>query len=140
MTKFPPSETAAFETLHKLDHCFASLLSGEDIDSHEPLPGFENGLRSGMTRTDMVRCKSTAQNARILIVDVMSRPRDAVVQEVDETDESGTDGPGGLGQGGWDEEEERIYMDVARVYENTLVKLGETLGDSGVVDVQMSAD
>jgi len=142
MTGFPPSTTPAFEILHKLDHCFASLLSGEDIESHEPLPGFENGLRSGMSRTDMVRCKSTVQHARVVIIDVMSKRRPETVEEVqtDETEESGTEGPGGPGGSGWDDDQESLYMDAARVYENTLVKLGETLGESGVADVQMSAD
>ncbi|KAK4244761.1 hypothetical protein C7999DRAFT_34904 [Corynascus novoguineensis] len=142
MTGFPPSDTAAFEILHKLDHCFASLLSGEDIETHEPLPGFENGLRGGMTRTDMVRCKSTVQNARVVIVDVMSKRRPGNVQEVstEETEESGTDGPAGFSGSAWDDDQESLYMDVARVYENTLVKLGETLGESGVADTQMSAD
>ncbi|KAL2172338.1 hypothetical protein VTG60DRAFT_6177 [Thermothelomyces hinnuleus] len=141
MTGFPPSETAAFDILHKLDHCFASLLSGEDIESHEPLPGFENGLRSGMTRTDMVRCKSTVQNARVVIVDVMSKRRPGNDQEVpaDETEESGTDGPGGFNDSAWDDKES-LCMDVARVYENTLVKLGDTLGESGIADTEMSAD
>lgn len=141
MTGFPPSEAVTFDILHKLDHCFASLLSGEDIETHEPLPGFENGLRSGMTRTDMVRCKSTVQNARVVIVDVMSKRRTGNVQEVpaDETEESGAEGPGGFNDSGWDDKES-LYMDVARVYENTLVKLGDTLGESGIADAEMSAD
>ncbi|KAL2162510.1 hypothetical protein VTH06DRAFT_7424 [Thermothelomyces fergusii] len=152
MAGLPPSETAAFDILRKLDHCFASLLAGEDIETHEPLPGFENGLRSGMTRTDMVRCKSTVQNARVVVVDVMSRRRpgggggggggDVGEVPADETEESGAEeeGPGGgSGDGAWDDRE-RLYMDVARVYENTLVKLGDTLGESGIADAEMSAD
>jgi hypothetical protein len=148
---FPPSPPATFEILHKLDHCFASLLTGDDIETHEPLPGFENGLRSGMSRTDMVRCKSLVEQARILVVDVMSKEpgSEAAVEEVEEEElittadeaEGGPDGPGGLGRSMWDEDEERLYMDVARVYENTLVKLGDTLGEGGGVgDIQISAD
>ncbi|KAL2022252.1 hypothetical protein VTK56DRAFT_5862 [Thermocarpiscus australiensis] len=146
---YPPSPTATFAILRKLDHCFASLLSGEDIETHEPLPGFENGLRSGMSRTDMVRCRSTVEQTRVLIVDVMSKEaeeEDGMDDEEqtttpDEAD-SGPDGAGGLGgRQTWDEDEERLHMDVARVYENTLVKLGERLGDGGGLgDIQMSAD
>lgn len=150
---FPASPTATFSVLTKLDHCFASLLVGHDIDTNEPLPGFENGPRGGMSRTDMVRCKSTVQQTRILIVNVMSKPDreeeedDEEAQEGGETDteQSGVDDANGVGgriTGAWDEDEERFYMDVARVYENTLVKLGETLADGGGIGdmVQISAD
>ncbi|KAK4222644.1 hypothetical protein QBC38DRAFT_489394 [Podospora fimiseda] len=148
---FPSAPTPTFSILHKLDHCFASLLSGEDYDTKEALPGFENGLRGGMSRTDMVRCKSLAQQTRILIVDVMSRG----VEEIEDNGgdaandsqfdtESGIDGPSrsNKGSGGvWNDDEEELYMDVARVYEKTLVKLGETLGQGGEVgDIQISAD
>lgn len=145
---FPPSPAATFAVLHKLDHCFASLLAGEDIETHEPLPGFENGLRSGMSRTDMVRCKSTAQHTRVLIVDVMSKQTGeedgpgTKEQKTDDDESSGPSGPDRPGFAVWDgdDDEEDLYMDVARVYEYTLVKLGDTLGDSGVADIQMSAD
>ncbi|GAB1316472.1 hypothetical protein MFIFM68171_06682 [Madurella fahalii] len=143
---FPPSPTATFAILKKLDHCFASLLVGEDIESHEPLPGFENGLRSGMDITDMVRCKSIVEQARVLVVDVMNKepvPEDEDGDEDEEQTgneaESGPEGPGGFSKGIWDEDEERLYMDVARVYENTLVKLGERLG-AGVEAIQISED
>ena len=146
VTAFPPAPTATFSILRKLDHCFASLLSGEDIETHETLPGFENGLRSGMSRTDMVRCKSIVQHARVVIVDVMSKQpeeeddAESREQTADEGESSGVDGPSRRGFVGWDDDDEDLYMDVARVYENTLVKLGETLGESGVADTQMSAD
>ncbi len=155
MAGFPPSPPATFAVLHKLDHCFASLLSGEDIETHESLPGFENGLRAGMSRTDMVRCRSLVEQGRVVIVDVMSRGRgeehgvgqvtdvDEEDEEMDEVDvdaESGPDGPAPHGRSVWDEDEEGLFMDVARVYENTLVKLGDTLGEPGVGVVQMSAD
>ncbi|KAK3998059.1 hypothetical protein QBC44DRAFT_313820 [Cladorrhinum sp. PSN332] len=144
---FPSAPTPTFGILHKLDHCFASLLSGEDYETKEPLPGFENGPRSGMSRTDMVRCKSLVQQTRILIVDVMSRG----VEEMEDggapydsqfETESGPDGPaGGSSKGVWNDDEEELYMDVARVYEKTLVKLGETLGEGAEVgDIQISAD
>lgn len=147
---FPPSPTATFSILHKLDHCFASLLSGEDIETHEPLPGFENGLRSGMSRTHMVRCKSLVEQTRVLIVEVMGRrargeedgaEEGEEITTADEEDESGVDGPRESSRPPWDDDEERLYMDVARVYENTLVKLGETLSDGmGVGDIPISAD
>ena len=150
LPSFPPSPVATFSVLRKLDHCFASLLSGQDIDTKEPLPGFENGLRSGMSGTDMVRCKSTVEATRVLVVDVMSRERDADDQDGEEPDqlltadesESGPEGPDHARRGLWedDDDDELFHMDMARVYENTLVQLGETLGGRVGERVQISDD
>lgn len=131
MIGFPPSPDHIFPLLRKLDHCFASLLSGEDIVTHEPLPGFENGLRAGMSTTDMIRCRSTALDARTVIMAVLGRMERG--EQADAEDESGVDEDDDLDM-------EANYMDAARVYEYTLVKLGETLGGSGVADVPMLAD
>ena len=135
LVSFPPSPTGTFSVFKKLDHCFASLLVGFDIETKETLPGFENGLRGGMSRTDMVRCKSLVEQSRVLVVEVMNRPGDTEDDEDDYGTEDGdvtetgdeTDGPGQVGI--WAEDDERLHMDVARVYENTLVQLGETLGE-----------
>ncbi|KAK8913099.1 hypothetical protein H634G_08650 [Metarhizium anisopliae BRIP 53293] len=135
---FPPSPRATFELLRKLDHCFASLLRGQDMDTNETLPGFENGLRSGMTTTDMVRCRSLVEQTRVLIVEVLSSGE--VDDEDDEDEDEDTDmdmdgGESAAEAGGnrtptpWDIEEERLHMDAARIYENTIVQLGERLGD-----------
>ncbi|AEO64691.1 a8201b9f-9144-4eb5-9309-04da7cda3a4a [Thermothielavioides terrestris] len=152
---FPPAPAATFPILHKLDHCFASLLSGADMETGEPLPGFENGLRAGMSRTDMVRCKSLVEQARFVMVEVMGKTPGEDDDGDDRADdekgdregddtldeaESGPEGPGGEDGPAWNEDEERLFMDVARVYENTLVKLGETLGEGGVAEAQMFAD
>lgn len=133
---FPPSPKASFALLRKLDHCFASLLCGQDLNTRETLPGFQNGLRGGMTITDMVRCRSLVEQSRVLMVEVMSSG-DADDEE-SET-ESGTDGEmdtdtDDLGPSTWDgevdEEEEQLHLDAARVYENTIVHLNERMGDS----------
>lgn len=138
MTSFPPSPTATFAVLRKLDHCFASLLSGTDIETKETLPGFDNGRRSAMSGTDMVRCRSLVELTRVLIVEVMSKEPADEEDEEDENDdhhgftsatESQSDAEGGGFHGIWEEDEERFHMDVARVFENTLVQLGETLGE-----------
>lgn len=132
---FPASPTATFALLRKLDHCFASLLSGEDIDSKEALPGFENGLRHGMTATDMVRCKSLVQQTRVLIVDVMSKGE---IEEDDTEDESAAESAepqseDERGVFGDDDDDDELHMDTARVYEQTLMKLDEKLvGGSGI--------
>ncbi|KAK0616442.1 hypothetical protein B0T14DRAFT_433679 [Immersiella caudata] len=148
---FPPSHKATFSVLQKLDHCFASLLSGQDYDTKEPLPGFENGLRAGMSRTDMVRCKSTVQQTRVVIIDVMSEePEEEEEGHIahDDEDDSEMDGPTDWSKvdlskkiNNRDDDDDPMFMDMARVYEKTLVQLGETLMDGGGVgDIQISDD
>ncbi|KAL0942127.1 meiotic recombination protein DMC1 [Colletotrichum truncatum] len=135
ITAFPPSPKATFSVLTKLDHCFASLLTGMDIDTKEPLPGFENGMRAGMTTTDMVRCRSSVEQTRLVIVEVLSKEpnEDDEAEEVDTEAEVMTDtdpdNDETFGSAWDDEDDERLYMDVARVYEHTIVRLGERLGD-----------
>ncbi|CAP61490.1 uncharacterized protein PODANS_4_1140, partial [Podospora anserina S mat+] len=126
------SSPTIFGTLSKLDHCFASLLCGRDFVTSEPLPGFFNSASttggSGMSKTDMVRLKSTVQQTRVVIVDVLDNDDDGETSRVEELDDQ--DGEEGDDYDGdeWDDrEKERMFMDVARVYENTLVKLGELL-------------
>jgi len=98
----------------------------------------------------MVRCKSTVEATRVLVVDVMSRERDADDQDGEEPDqlltadesESGPEGPDHARRGLWedDDDDELFHMDMARVYENTLVQLGETLGGRVGERVQISDD
>lgn len=102
----------------------------------------------------MVRCKSTAESTRVLIVDIMSK-RHASAQERDgasvedqfltaDESESGPEGPSRHATAAiWEREgddEELLHMEVARVYENTLVQLGETLGEKVGEGVQISDD
>ncbi|UNI15310.1 hypothetical protein JDV02_001853 [Purpureocillium takamizusanense] len=133
---FPPAPRATFALLGKLDHCFASLLGGQDIDSGEPLPGFENGLRAGMTVTDMVRCRSLVEQTRMLMVELMSQgAEEEEEEEEDDDDESDSENAteddklGDRQAVAWDIDEERLHMDAARVYEQTIVKLGDRLGE-----------
>lgn len=71
LPSFPPSPRPTFAFLKKMDHCFASLILGRDIKSGESLSGLQ-GNGSGLTRTDMVRCKSIADESRMLVAMVMS--------------------------------------------------------------------
>lgn len=135
---FPPAPKATFDLLRKLDHCFSSLLAGKDIDSNESLPGFENGLRAGMTTTDMVRCRSLVEQTRVLMVEVMSSGAEEEEEEDEDTEmetagetETETDNESGYASAArWDiDEEDRLHLDAARIYERTIVQLGERLGD-----------
>jgi hypothetical protein len=138
---FPPAPKASFSVLRKLDHCFASLLSGQDIETHETLPGFENGLRGGLTTTEMIRCRSLVDQCRVLMVEVMRDPTEE--DEEDEEPETDTDtdmeGPAIRGWGGVEDDDEMmLQLDAARVFEKTIVHLNERLGD--LEPLQMSAD
>ncbi|KAF4626868.1 hypothetical protein G7Y89_g11287 [Cudoniella acicularis] len=124
---FPPSPSATFRLLKKLDHVFSSLLKGEDIISRETLPGFENGKKAGMSKTDMVRCKSLVESTRVIVVDVMSKDPEP---DSGDPEESGVETDSGVDFDGIDDEDDRHEMDVARVYEKTIIQLGELL-DSG---------
>ncbi|ATY62670.1 meiotic recombination DMC1 [Cordyceps militaris] len=136
---FPPAPTATFQLLGKLDHCFASLLCGKDIVTQETLPGFENGLRGGMTMTDMVRCRSLVEQTRVLIVEIMSS---------DESDDDDEDYDAGYGEDDDDDDDDdmndldadddedgplaSVHLDAARVFENTIIQLNNRLGDGGL--------
>lgn len=136
---FPPSPKATFELLGKLDHCFSSLLMGRDIDSKEWLPGFENSMRAGMTTTDMVRVRSLVEQTRVLMVEVMSsgdfddededeEDDDGMGSQTDDTEANFSDASG-VRLPRWDIDEDRLHLDAARIYENTIIQLGERLGD-----------
>ncbi|POS74094.1 meiotic recombination protein DMC1 [Diaporthe helianthi] len=153
VTKFPPQPEPLFNVLSKLDHCFASLLSGQDVDTKETLPGFENGIRGVITKTDMVRCKSIVEQTRVVIVDVMSKQpgedapddddddnndeseteEDDTEKEITEAETTDTEGnysaaeSTGFVDPNWEDPDDELYMDVARVYEKTLVQLGEVI-------------
>lgn len=127
-----------------MDHCFASLLSGSDIQSDEALPGFENGPRAGMTVTDMVRCRSLVEQTRVLMVEVLSgtpedeeENGDAEDDEEDDDDEyNGDDTDSDYPQDAprraatlQDMDDDLLHLDAARIYQHTIVKLNERLGD-----------
>ncbi|KAK7755010.1 hypothetical protein SLS62_003094 [Diatrype stigma] len=98
LAAFPPSPRPTFALLQKLDHCFASLLVGRDVKTRDPLPGFAvlasgsssssgSGLlrkpsAAGLSRTDMVRVKSIADETRMLVAVVMSGEAD--VEDIDD--------------------------------------------------------
>lgn len=93
LPSFTPSPRPTFALLKKLDHCFASLILGRDAKSGVPLPAFQSGTR-GFTRTDMVRCKSIADETRMLVATVMSEEPD-VENFVDDDDDDDDDNGGG---------------------------------------------
>lgn len=124
LTAFPPAPVPTFELLRKLDHAFSSLVQGQDSISGEPLPGFV-GSKGGMTKTDMVRCKSLVESTRVLVVDFMSQ--EAVIEPDDDKEAGEETDAEELGAASSACEDTDHHMDVARVYQLTIVALGEKL-------------
>ena len=118
MPSFVPAPTSMLRLLNKLDTAFASLLQGKDLDTGETLPGFESGRRVNVT--EKVRMKATVERTRVAVVELMNRD-EFEPEDEDEDSSTGNDDP-------FDTEDSTdVNMDVARVYDRTLVELGDTL-------------
>jgi hypothetical protein len=138
---FPTTERstqATFRLLSKLDEAFASLVTGHDSATDEPLPGFENGR--SISTTDKVRLKGIVDRARLTVVRVLSG--ESVVgdeSDVGEAMDTDTEGEGprppdtvqfeGFEDNEDDEDqEESEERNTASVYEKTIGELGDVLG------------
>ncbi|KAI9848297.1 MAG: hypothetical protein M1837_000561 [Sclerophora amabilis] len=137
LPSFPPAPKPMFRSLHKLDFAFSSLLQGRNVDSGESLPGFESGR--AVTMTEKVRIKSLVERTRVLVVDLM-RNADEMEEEVEENttgddEDDDEDDDEGVSTGVRDEvdmdEADKWNMEIARVYDRTVVELGDTLGGNG---------
>lgn len=133
----PANPKQLFRVLAKLDHAFASLLQGKDVESGERLPGFEK--RRGVSGTEKVRIRSLIERTRRGVLESLkSGDLDDAYgpDEEDEKDQSEMDvdddlegelileGDGPYAQG---QEEESWEMQIARVYDRTMVELGDSL-------------
>ncbi|CAD0047474.1 unnamed protein product [Aureobasidium pullulans] len=131
---FPLAPLPLFRLLGKLDHAFASLLVGRDVSTDEILPGFNTGR--GVSGTEKVRIKSLVERTRICVVEVVNRGEFDEDDDLDEpspedTDMDGDlildedDGPQDINVD--DTEDDDWNMQVARVYDKTLVELGDSM-------------
>ena len=137
----PPTPRALFGLLGKLDHAFASLLQGRDIDTGEPLPGFMGGR--GVSGTEKVRIRSLVERTRVAVMEAFKRAE----FDFDEPDDEEVDGDkmdmdtdgelvlesGRLDGGDAGEDEEDSWdMQLARVYDRTVVELGDSLEEPNI--------
>lgn len=76
-----------------------------------------------MTVTDMVRCRSLVEQARILMVEVLSEPAEDEAGHGDASDDDGSENMRDV-----DIDEDRMHLDAARIFENTIVHLNNRLG------------
>lgn len=124
---FPPSPTAAFALLDKLDHAFSSLIVGRDSTSGDLLPGFEDGAAAGFSRTELIRLRSVVVDARIRVAEVLTGAEDDAtevetdVETENESESMELDVDGDDDMGG-------VEMGIARTYEATIVQLNLVLG------------
>ena len=129
----PPSPRSLFRVVGKLDHCFASLIQGRDVDSGERLPGFEG--RRGVSGTEKVRIRSLVERTRVGVVEAFKRgefdeePELLVEQDVMDIDADMEDELVLEGEDldGVEEDEESYDMQLARVYDRTIQELGDSL-------------
>lgn len=134
LSAFPADPSPTFAFLRKLDHAFASLLQGHDVETGELLPGC-HGTKSGMSSTDMVRCKSLVEGIRVQVVEIMTGEREtehhdpSATETSDRTDtETDTEGRSSdFTRFVEDAGDDSYEMDVARVFERTIVELGQSL-------------
>lgn len=136
MPAFPFSPVDTFKLLHKLDLAFSSLLRGVDLLTGAMLSGFETG-RARLNTTEKVRMRGLVERTRVAVVEVAGKGGGTVDSSSDVKSQAETENeymtddseameskPDG-GHGRWE-------MEVARVYERTIVELGVSLETPGV--------
>lgn len=139
-TTSPKGQRALFRVLGKLDHAFASLLQGRDVESGEALPGFDEAGRTGkvVSGTEKVRIRSLVERTRIAVVEAFK----ASEFEFEDSEEAAGEGrvvdsdmdmegelvlENGEGNEEEDDEEDDVNVNIARVYDLTMVELGDSM-------------
>ena len=143
LPSFPFAPRPTFQLLRKLDLAFASLLKGISVETGEPLPGSDNG-RSRLSITEKVRMRGIVERTRVAVVDVAGKDggladvKSASRYTTTDTEEEdfnvGTTSDGDNNHPDVMEDERstrRWEMDIARVYERSIVELGMALDSTG---------
>lgn len=133
----PPSPKRLFRLLGKLDRAFAGLLQGRDVETGEALPGFEG--RRGVSGTEKVRIRSLIERTRVSVVEAFKRAEFEFDEAEDEEgDRMDTTDDGELVVEGEDfderedDEDDSWDMQLARVYDRTMVELGDSLEEPNI--------
>jgi hypothetical protein len=103
------------------------------LDTGEPLPGVETG-RQG-SGTEKVRMKSIVERTRGLVAEVMSKGGDEDAENrVEDITDLETGDEIAVGEAGEMDGEvfSRLEMNVAKVYDRTVVELGDTIGTTPI--------
>ncbi|KAK4690179.1 hypothetical protein P7C71_g6542, partial [Lecanoromycetidae sp. Uapishka_2] len=134
LSSFPFDPQSTFHLLHRLDLAFYSLLQGAHAETGERLPGFESG-RGKLSTTSKVRMRGTVERTRIAVVEVAGKGESetgyaikAQTEDDATTDDNNDDDDNEAMEGLQVEGNHgRWEMEVARVYEKTIVELGMSL-------------
>jgi hypothetical protein len=117
--------------LNKLDLAFASLLQGSHVETGEPLPGFAGGR--AVSGTEKVRIKSLVDQTRICVVNVFGAGDGTEAGDgLDDTDDVETEDEQDDMSDDMMTDIDKREMGVARVYDRTVVELGEALGGTPI--------
>lgn len=127
-----------FPTAPQAYLAFFSLLRGVDAETDEPLSGFQGG-RGRLSTTEKVRMRALVERTRVAVVEVAggggsvtdaggdgTQTEDEFTTGDDDGDDDAMEGVQGDGNHG------RWEMEIARVYEKTIVELGMSLDTSGL--------
>jgi hypothetical protein len=140
LPEYPPAPRATFRIIGKLDAAFASLLQGRNVETGENLPGFERGRI--VSTTEKVRIKSLVDRTRIVVVkairdfggstDAGDEPEDGDAEDIETTNDEDDDLD--LESHNLNEvnEIDRQEMGIARIYDKTMIELGDVLGGSPI--------
>ncbi|KAL9005452.1 MAG: hypothetical protein Q9188_001777 [Gyalolechia gomerana] len=136
LQSFPFTPRPTFQLLRKLDLAFSSLLKGVNVETGERLPGFESG-RGKLSITEKVRMRGIVERTRVAVVEAVRK--DGSLADVENVPASETDTEDDFNMTEDDDENledetshRRWEMDIARVYENTIVELGMVLDASNL--------
>ena len=121
---FRASPKQMFRLLDKLDHAFASLLLGKDVESGQHLPGFDLGRR--VSTTEKVRIRSLLERTRRAVsVAISEGDYEEGDEETGEEDqEEDLEGDLILDAEERPRAREDWQIQAAKVYDRTLVELG----------------
>lgn len=131
MPGFPAAPKYMFLLLDKLDIAFASMMQGRDLQTGEMLPGFHSGKK--VNDTEKVRIKSLVERTRITVINVMASGE---FEEASEEEDSGDDVIDFDARNLEDKDimdvdingEDEWEMQMAKVYDRTIVELGDAIG------------
>lgn len=134
LPSFSFSPRPTFQLLRKLDMAFTSLLQGVNVETGLHLSGFQGG-RGNLSTTEKVRLRGLVEGSRLAVVEVAgrsantndagssARSRAETDDELTTDDDMMDNEENDEGSAGWE-------MEIARVYERTLVELGVSLNHS----------
>lgn len=121
--------------MRKLDLAFTSLLQGVNIETGLALSGFESG-RGKLSTTEKVRLRGLVEGSRLAVVGVAGAGGDDndigrnARSRMESEDELTADDLDPMWQDDIDEGSAGWEMEIARVYERTLIELGISLNPS----------